>query len=318
MRSLAHFLRLGSELPFKEYQGGQLVDGRGQFQWRPPGEFPLAIVPTCFYSHKQAPPLTWHEYLEVFVPLEGRCQVQVGRSMVDLVAGDVLVMDNLKLHAVRNFSSHRLRVVVIRFLPELIYGAGSLAIDHLFCVPFYHQVEGQPHVVRGTEEIAMEVHNALSRLLECYFDPAGPPHSQAGAKVFFLELLFHLAKQFRVSETLYSQYLLHRDCSHRLRKLFDYTALHYAEKITVSQAATLVGMSRRRFLDLFKTMADMTWVKYLNDVRLTNAARLVKQTTLSIADIAAQVGYSDQSYMNRKFRQRFGHSPLELRKQASP
>src|ERR1043166_951532 len=111
MRSLAHFLRLGSELPFEEYQGGQLVDGRGQFQWRPPGEFPLAIVPTCFYSHKQAPPLTWHEYLEVFVPLEGRCQVQVGRSMVDLVAGDVLVMDNLKRHAVRNFSAHALRVL---------------------------------------------------------------------------------------------------------------------------------------------------------------------------------------------------------------
>jgi AraC-like DNA-binding protein/mannose-6-phosphate isomerase-like protein (cupin superfamily) len=318
MKPLAHLISLASKLTFEEYQGGQLLDGRGQFQWRPPGDFPLAVMPTCFSDRQYSPPLTWHEYLEVFVPVEGQCQVQVGRSMVELAAGDVLVMDNLKLHALRKFEGRRLRVVVIRFLPELIYSAGSLATDHLFCVPFYHQVEGQPHVLRGTERQAAFVHAALAHLLECYYDSSGPPYSHAGTKVFFLQVLYYLAKRFQVSETLYSEYLLHRDRSHRLRKLFDYTALHYGEKITVSEAAALVGMSRRRFLSVFKTMADMTWVKYLNEVRLTNAARLVKQTTLSIAEIAAQVGYSDQSYMNRRFHQRFGHTPLELRKQALP
>jgi AraC-like DNA-binding protein len=315
MKPLVHLVDLALRLPFEEYHGGQLLNDQGQFQWRPPGDFPLAIMATSFPAGRQDRPLTWHEYLEVFVPLDGGCQVQVGRSMVELKAGDLLVMDNLKLHALHSFSGPQLRVVVIRFLPELIYGAGSLAIDHLFCVPFYHQVEGQPHVLRATEPIAARVHTALGHLLECYFDPDGPPYSQAGAKVFFLEVLYHLARRFQVTETLYSEYLLHRDRSHRLRKLFDYTAAHYADKITVSQAATVAGMSRRRFLDLFKSVADMTWVEYLNEVRLTNAARLVKQTTLPISEIAAQVGFSDQSYMNRRFRKRFGHTPLALRRQ---
>jgi AraC-like DNA-binding protein/mannose-6-phosphate isomerase-like protein (cupin superfamily) len=318
MKPLSQLLGLALQLSFEEYHSGELVDGQGQFQWRPPGDFPLVIMPTSFSARQQDRPLTWHEYLEIFVPLEGYCQVQVGRSMVELSTGDLLVMDNLKLHALRNFSGPRLRVIVIRFLPELIYSAGSLVIDHLFCVPFYHQVEGQPHVLRAGEEAAGRVHGAMSQLLECYFDPAGPPYSQGGAKVYFLEVLYHLSRRFHVSETLYSEYLLHRERSQRLRKLFDYTASHYADKITVSQAAALVGMSRRRFLGLFKTMADMTWVEYLNDVRLTNAARLVKQTTLPIADIAAQVGYTDQSYMNRRFKERFGHTPLEFRKQGLP
>jgi AraC family transcriptional regulator, transcriptional activator of pobA len=317
MKPLTHLLNLASRLPFEEYQSG-LLDGRGQFRWRPPGDFPLTLVPTCFSAGRQTPPLTWHEYLEIFLPVEGCCQVQVGRALVELSAGDVLVMDNLKLHALRSFTGRRLRVLVLRFMPDFIYSAGSLAIDHLFCVPFYHQVEGHPHVLRGRDRMAAPVHNAMGRLVESYFDSAGPPYSQAGAKVFFLEILYHLARRFQVSETLYSEYLLHRDRSHRLRKLFDYTAVHYAEKITVSQAAALVGMSRRRFLGLFKTMADMTWVKYINDVRLTNAARFVKQTNLSIAEIAAQVGYSDQSYLNRRFRQRFGQTPQDLRKKALP
>jgi len=316
MNPLKHLFSLVSRLPFETYDRGQLVDERGQFQWRPPRDFPLVIKLTSFSARQPAPPLTWHEYLEIFIPLGNRCVMQVGNSTVELAAGDVLVMDNLKLHALRDFDGPRLRAIVVRFLPDLIYSMGSFSIDHLFCVPFFHQVEGHPHVVRTGSEVTPRLYTVLGQLIECYFDSSGQPYSQVGAKVYFLETLYHLARHFQVSETLYSEYLLHRESSYRLRKLFDYTAVHYAEKITVSQAAALVGMSRRRFLELFKTMGNLTWVEYLNDVRLNAAALLIKQGKYSIAEIAIRIGYSDQSYLNRRFKQRFGHTPLEFRKLA--
>lgn len=312
-KPFTRFISLASRLSFEEYDGRGSVDMRGQFQWRPPSDFPLVIKPTSFSARKQDRPLTWHEYLELFIPLEARCRLQVGHSIIELAAGDLLVMDNMKLHAVRDFTRPQVRAIVVRFLPDLVYSTGSFMVDHLLCLPFYHQVEGQPYVVRRTEAVASRLYSALSHMLESYLDPTGSAYSRAGVKVFFLEVLYHLSRRFQVSETSYSEYLRHRDLSERLRKLFDYATLHYAEKITLSQAATLVGMSRRRFLDLFKRMADKTWVAHVNDVRLMNAARLLKQTTLPIAEVAARVGYSDQSYLTRRFKQRFGETPLQFR-----
>jgi two-component system, response regulator YesN len=57
----------------------------------------------------------------------------------------------------------------------------------------------------------------------------------------------------------------------------------------------------------------MTFVAYLTHVRVSNAQRLLQETNLSIAEIAAQVGFSDQSYFDRRFKQAFGKSPREFR-----
>jgi len=56
---------------------------------------------------------------------------------------------------------------------------------------------------------------------------------------------------------------------------------HFGEKISVEQAAATVGMSRNSFARVFKMVAGMTWVDYLNHVRLTEGARFLKETVVS-------------------------------------
>jgi AraC-like DNA-binding protein len=199
-------------------------------------------------------------------------------------------------------------------LPDFIYSLGSFSIDHLFCLPFYHQIEDQPHVLRRTDSVTARVHAALSRLLECYFDKAGLPYSQAGTKAFFLEVLYHLARHFQVSGALHSEYLRNQQRSKQLQKLFDWASHHSAEKISVEQAAAIVGMSRNYFLVAFKAVTGLTWVQYLNQVRLANGAHLLTETRLPIAEIAARVGYAEQSYFDRRFKERFGQTPLRFRR----
>jgi AraC-like DNA-binding protein len=305
--------------PFEPFIGTSLVvDKEGRYKWEPGIDFPFTVKLLYFSSRQPERPLAWHEYLELFVPLEGQCRLRVGRNIVVLQEGDVLVMDNLKLHVVLDFPGPRLRAMVIRFLPGFIYSLGSFSIDYLFCVPFYHQSEGQPHVLRRTDAPAARVHVALAQLLECYFDKAGQPYSQAGAKVFFLETLYHLARHFQVSGALHAEYLRNQLLCNQLQKLFYYTSRNSAEKISVEQAAAIAGMSRNSFLRAFKAVAGMTWVDYLNHVRLIEGAHLLKETSLTIAEIAARVGYADQSYFDRRFKGRFGQTPLYFRTTALP
>jgi AraC family transcriptional regulator, transcriptional activator of pobA len=313
---LTCLMRATSACFFEPYIDSGGIDEIGRYKWDPAPDFPFEINLISYSRQQGERTLVWHEYLELFIPLGGHCRLRVGDSVLSLWPGDVLLMDNLKMHCVLDFPKPQLRAIVIRFLPAFIYSFGSISIDHLFCLPFYHQIEGQPRVLRGTDAATARVNAALSRLVECYFDKADVPYSQAGTKVFFLEVLYHIARQVRVSEVLHSEYLRQQQRALRLRKLFDYTNQHSAERITVAQAAAIAGMSLNAFLGAFKLVTGLTWVQYLNQVRLANGAHLLRETCLPIAEIADRVGYADQSYFDRRFKERFGQAPLHFRMSA--
>jgi len=60
----------------------------------------------------------------------------------------------------------------------------------------------------------------------------------------------------------------------------------------------------------------MTLVAYMNHVRLSNASRLLCETDRSIAEIASEAGFSDQSYFDKRFKRAFGRTPKEFRAEA--
>ena len=276
-------------------------------------EFPLSMRLFHYRAGRFTQGVTWHEQLELFCPITGHVDVQMGSQLVSLAAGDLLVMDNLNLHHVVDRADLDARVVVVSFLPELVYSLGSPSHDYAFLLPFYSKVERRPHILRASEGVAAAVHDALTRLLECYFAGTAQPFHQAGSKAFLLQVLYHLAGHFRASEMLKWEFMRQQERSLRLKKLFDHINARPAGKLPVNTAARLVGMSAPQFMKNFKQVAGMTLVAYLNHVRLANGARLLRETGRSIADIADATGFSDQSYFDKRFKRAFGRTPKEFR-----
>ena len=63
----------------------------------------------------------------------------------------------------------------------------------------------------------------------------------------------------------------------------------------------------------FKQVAGMTLVTYLNHVRLARASQLLRESGQTIAEIAAETGFADQSYFDRRFKKAFGMAPKLFR-----
>jgi AraC-like DNA-binding protein len=63
----------------------------------------------------------------------------------------------------------------------------------------------------------------------------------------------------------------------------------------------------------FKKVAGTTLVAYLNHVRLANGSRMLRETSLSVAEIASAVGFADQSYFDKRFKRAFGRTPMAFR-----
>lgn len=56
-----------------------------------------------------------------------------------------------------------------------------------------------------------------------------------------------------------------------------------------------------------------TFKELLLHKRLDKAARLLRETRLTIQEVCAEVGYDNTSYFHRVFRRRYGKSPKEYR-----
>ncbi len=303
-------------LRFEPHHIGDKLDASGRYEEPLDREFPFLIRLFHYASRHVTRSQTWHDRLELFIPLDGPVRFVTAGKVQELQAGDLLVVDNLKPHWVVDFPGFNSRVIVISFLQEFVYSLGSPSHDYAFLLPFYSKFEQRPHVLQAGDTGAQAAYEALAKLVACYFGQAERALFRTGCKAYLLELLFHLATRFRSSEILKWEFTRQQQRSERLKKLFDHISRQYAEKLSVAAAAKLAGMSPPQFMKTFKRVAGMTLVAYLNHVRLANGARLLRETGHSIAAIASEVGFSDQSYFDKRFKRAFGQAPTEFRREA--
>lgn len=99
----------------------------------------------------------------------------------------------------------------------------------------------------------------------------------------------------------------------RLRQVTEYINEHSAQNPSLIKMAQIVQMSPYYFSRLFKKSTGLTPHQYLLRCRTERAKRLLKTSNLSIATIAAQVGFTDQSHFARHFKRLVGVSPSQFR-----
>jgi hypothetical protein len=90
-------MRIADRLTFEPHR--IRVDPTGHYEEGFDREFPF-IIKLFYFRHQDfTPGLTWHERLELYLPLDGVARMQMGRRRVELRPGELLVVDNLQLHS---------------------------------------------------------------------------------------------------------------------------------------------------------------------------------------------------------------------------
>jgi len=93
---------------------------------------------------------------------------------------------------------------------------------------------------------------------------------------------------------------------------------HYCEKITLNDVATHVSFSPTYLCTLFKNEMGQSFKGCLNRIRIEKSKELMPNNDLSIADISYEVGFADQSYFARVFKQYEGKTPYHYRLTSKP
>jgi AraC-like DNA-binding protein len=93
----------------------------------------------------------------------------------------------------------------------------------------------------------------------------------------------------------------------------DYIGQHYAEELRLEDMAAHANLSERQFSRLFKRQTGMSFLDYVQSIRIDAACRLLADGHHRVRDVASSVGYQDMKYFYQLFKRKTGLTPTEYR-----
>ena len=100
----------------------------------------------------------------------------------------------------------------------------------------------------------------------------------------------------------------------KIQNALDFVNSNYMEEITLVEAATQAELHISQFSRLFKHMCGMSFVIYLNNIRVSKAEEMIINSMNPITDIALECGFKSIRNFNRIFKELKGTTPSGLRK----
>jgi len=251
--------------------------------------------------------LHWHEHFEFIVMRKGEAQFHIDSRPYTAQAGEVLAIPAGTLHVgyAMNDGDVDYDSVVVNaalfqdFIHDPVhigYVAPYLEGRLRFPVKPAEQDEECAHIYSL-------IHEAIEEMTE------QPPAYQLMVKSKLYALFTMLARMF-LPQQLPSKgggsYFPNRE---RFKQLIEKIEADPAERVSVAEAAGQVGLNTYHFCKMFKKLTGRTFVEYVNGCRMMLAERLLKESSLTVTEIAAQVGCDNANYFTKLYKKYKGMPP---------
>ena len=94
----------------------------------------------------------------------------------------------------------------------------------------------------------------------------------------------------------------HTQDEDRMHSVNRYVYEHFSERISIRDIAMIANMTESSFCRYFKTRTLKSFTKFLNEVRISYACKLLNNDSYSVTDACFESGFTNLSYFNRQFK----------------
>ena len=249
-----------------------------------------------------------HSFCEISLQLHGSGILYAGRESVERRAGDLLLMGAQVPHWYE-IKSHPVEYVTLYFFPTALVswiapGVSTLLLQRLTATQPLKQRN-----VRLSGPMLKEFTEAF-RLGATEFE-AQRFGWELRLQASLVQVLVTLARWERGLGRIPKSTSRPMDWE-RLDRVLQHLRQHHAEPVYGEALARLAGMSESSFNTMFRDALGLSWVKYLQGLRIQSALALLAQPGQSIASVAFSAGFESLSHFNSTFRSLLGMSPKAL------
>lgn len=266
---------------------------------------PYNTYPCTIPLDFNAVPLHWHDEAEFIYIKKGCGVITIDLIEHTVIEGDIALILPGNVHGIFQHASDSMEYENIIFDPKMFDSKQDGFFDS-FLKPFFGNEVELPHIFNS----GVAGYESIKRHLDSNDNISSNRSGGWGLAIkgnLYL-LLFDLV-------TLYEKKTnISRDRRiDRLKPVIKHVELHYGDHMNVSEMADLAGFSESHFMRFFKEAFGVSFVTYLNDYRLSMAARLLVQSEESVLNISEQVGFDNLSHFNRCFKKKYNVTPREYR-----
>jgi AraC-like DNA-binding protein len=102
--------------------------------------------------------------------------------------------------------------------------------------------------------------------------------------------------------------------SEKMSLVYDYVMSNFKTTITLEEISAMLNMTTTSFCRYFKPRANKTFTRFVNEIRIGHARKLLLEDNFNISQISYECGFNALSNFNRQFKAITEMSPLEYRK----
>lgn len=252
----------------------------------------------------------YHKSYEIYYLLSGEKYYFIKDKTYHIKEGDIVLINSYDLHRtslVKNHDSERILVALKDKFIDFIRNSYP-DMDLMACFK-----KDMP-VLRLKEEDSAFIKEHLYKMLNLYNKNSQSTSkiNELYLKILSIELLILLNKfaDYNEPEIFEHPSIVHKKISDAII----FINKNYMNEHSLESISTQFHISKFYFARLFKEITGLTFIDYLNIIRLKAAQKLLTTTDFSISRISNEVGYSDASYFCRVFKRYCNYSPVQYRK----
>ncbi|CAG9296095.1 helix-turn-helix domain-containing protein [Celerinatantimonas diazotrophica] len=239
-----------------------------------------------------------HDFYELVLVKSG-CAIHVKEGEATPISrGSVFFIDNPQLH---HCFTHMDQLCLVNVIlnPERFNHHPLLNILSESCRSPIGQLLVPENVIQRSEQILGQINQ----------EKQAPDHY---GNVMIENLLSQLAILFwRVHHT--PDYAM-VESNHSIMMLLNELNEQFSKRIDWEKLCDKYQISLRTLNRKMQEIVGLTPNHYLNRIRLCQSSKLLKNSQISITDIAYQCGFNDSNYFSNKFHQLFNNTPMQYRK----
>lgn len=251
-------------------------------------------------------PVHWQDSVEIIYIKKGKGLVFVDFETYEAQAGDIFIILPEHVHGLRQIVGERMEYENIIFDLNFVESNTFDLCFQKYWQPLQQKKVSFPVYIPSGHEL----HARIQQLLDssdqlCDQKSIGYELAVKGNLMLIFAQLFQMPTSNIMSTDKNMQ---------KLKFVLSRIEEEYSQKLTVGKIASECGYSESHFMRWFKEMTGTSFGTYLIDYRLEKAAALLKNSTLTVLDIAEQCGFDNISNFNRLFKKRFDLTPNQFRK----
>ena len=252
----------------------------------------------------------WHEELEWIYAEVGVLELMVHGKPYTLQAGEFCFVNAEELHEIPSAGESLHHAIVFR--AEFLDFERYDTCEHQCIRPITTRTLAFPTLSRDLpQETREKVGQCLREVITCYHGK--PPCYALHIKILIFQVLELLYQAQAFTDVAHST--REEETWTKLKRVMRYMKDNHAQPLTLQELAQQAYLSPAYFCHFFHKATGMSPIAFLNSYRIQRAAQMLAEQDTSIGQIAMEVGFDNQSYFIRKFREYKRVSPREYRRQ---